>query len=89
MYGKDGRWYTVRHPSVGKQLETYRYLCFCVDSMGYSPTLREVAEEVHVSEATAKGYLRELEKAGLIKRNCPNAGSIMISKMEDFGNVIM
>ena len=68
MYGKDGRWYHVRHLSVGRQLEVYRYIQSCSDSGGYHPTLQEIAEEVHVSVSTAKGYLRALEDAGLIRR---------------------
>ena len=48
MYGKDGRWYTTRHRSVGKKIETYRFLVRYIGEMGHSPTVQEVADEMRV-----------------------------------------
>ena len=87
MYGKDGRWYHVRRRSVGRQLEVYRYIQAYADHNGYPPTVREVAGEVHVTETTALGYLRALEKAGLIKSAGPGTKLFMISEMEDYGRI--
>ena len=87
MYGKDGRWYKVRRRSVGRQLEVYRFLKTCVESRGYTPTVQEMADEVHVTGSTVAGYLRELEKAGLIRYYGPGMKMISIVKVEDFGNV--
>ena len=88
MYGKDGRWYNVRHRSVGRQLQVYRYIQAYTDDNGYPPTLHEIAQEVHVTEATAQGYLRTLEQAGLIKRNGPRSGPIMVVPVEEYGTVV-
>ena len=87
MYGKDGRWYNVRHRSVGRQLEVYRYIQAYADNNGYPPTLQEIAGEAHVTKATARGYLKALENAGLIRRNGADTGMIMITAVEDFGKV--
>ena len=48
MYGKDGRWYTTRYRSVGKKIETYRFLVRYIGEMGHSPTVQEVADEMRV-----------------------------------------
>ena len=87
MYGKDGRWYNVRHRSVGRQLEVYRYIQVYADDHGYPPTLQEIAEEARVTKATAQGYLKALEKAGLIKRKGAGTGMIRIAAAEDYGKV--
>ena len=80
MYGKDGRWYHVRHLSVGRQLEVYHYIQGCSGCSGHHPTLQEIAEEVNVSVSTAKGYLHALENAGLIRR-C--GSDLVLSTAED------
>ena len=85
MYGKDGRWYKVRHRSVGHQLEIYRYIQTYTDDNGYPPTLEEIAEAVHVTKATARNYLKALENAGMIKRSDAKAGMIMIVAVENYG----
>ena len=87
MYGKDGRWYNVRRRSVGRQLEVYRYIQVYADDHGYPPTLQEIAEEARVTKATAQGYLKALENAGLIKRNSAGARRTLIAAVEDYGKV--
>ena len=87
MYGKDGRWYNVRHRSVGRQLEVYRYIQAYTDNNGYPPTLQEIADEAHVTKTTAQGFLKALENAGLIKRNGAGTGMIIIVAVEDYGKV--
>lgn len=87
MYGKDGRWYHVRHRSAGRQLEVYRYIQAYMDDNGYPPTLQEIAEAAHVTKATARNYLKALENAGMIRRNDASAGMIMIVAVEDYGKV--
>ena len=78
MYGKDGRWYTARRRSVGKKLETYRYLVRYIGEMGYPPTLQEVADELRVSKSTVFVYLKELEHAGMIRREADKPRTIRI-----------
>ena len=85
MYGKDGRWYNIRHRSVGKQLEVYRYIQVFLDKNGYSPTLQEIAGAAGVTDTTARGYLKALESAGLIKRNGTGCRDFMVVAIEDFG----
>ena len=82
MYGKDGRWYTTRHRSVGKKLETYRFLIRFIHEMGYSPTVQEVADEMQVSKSTALAYLKDLENAGMIRRESDKPRTIRIVEPE-------
>lgn len=85
MYGKDGRWYTTRHRSVGKKLETYRFLVRFIEETGYSPTVREIADEMRVSTSTALSYLRDLENAGLIRREADKPRTIRIADTTAYG----
>ena len=85
MYGKDGRWYTTRHRSVGKKLETYRFLVRFIGEMGYSPTVREIADEMRVSTSTALSYLRDLENVGLIRREADKPRTIRIAETTVYG----
>lgn len=87
MYGKDGRWYHVRRRSVGRQLEVYQYIQAYADNNGNPPTLQEIAEEARVTKATARGYLKALENAGLIRGNGAGTGKNMIVAVEDYGKV--
>ena len=80
MYGKDGRWYTTRHRSVGKKLETYRFLVRFIGETGYSPT-----DEMRVSTSTALSYLRDLENAGLIRREADKPRTIRIAETTSYG----
>ena len=86
MYGKDGRWYTTRHRSVGKKIETYRFLVRYIGEMGHSPTVQEVADEMRVSRSTASSYLRELENAGMICQEPDKPGTVRIVGTAIYGS---
>ena len=64
MYGKDGRWYTTRHRSVGKKLETYRFLVRTSTALSYLRDLENVGlirreadkpRTIRIAETTSYG----------------------------------
>ncbi len=64
----------------------YNFICDFVEEYGYPPTVREIAEQVHLSSTSSVAvHLNKLEKDGYIRRNSkkPRAIEVLIKLNEE------
>lgn len=68
-----------------KQNKVYLFIARRIDSLGFPPTIREMAEHFSCNIGTIQAYLRALEKKGAIKKLKEQARGIMIvgKKLKD------
>jgi repressor LexA len=64
-----------------RQKKVFEFICRQIESRGYGPTIREIAEQFGiVSPNGVAGHLRALEKKGYIRRTAGKYRSIELSK---------
>lgn len=66
-----------------KRKLVYEYICDCIHSRGYPPTVREIAEAVDLrSPSTVHAHLNALEELGYITRDSGRTRAIMLANPE-------
>lgn len=60
----------------------YAFICDYIREVGYSPSLKEIAENCYVSRSRLDIYLGRLEGSGRIRRDPGKARSIYITDGE-------
>ena len=72
-------------PVTPRQLDILRFIRDFRDRHGYSPTMQEIADFLHVSKVTVFEHIGALEKKGLLLRGAPHkARSLQVSDDVDF-----
>ena len=62
----------------------YEYICDCIESRGYPPSVREIADAVDLkSTSTVHAHLNALEKMGYITRDSGRTRAIILNKSAD------
>ncbi len=68
-----------------RQKKVLDYITRQVDGAGMPPTIREIGAQFSISIGTVQGYLRALEKKGVIKKAKERARGLMISARKSIG----